>query len=101
MLQDSVDAVMGLSRMDLRKRWRLEFLGEPAIDAGGPTTEWFELVTEQLFDPARGLWIPSINNQACVDINPASGMCYAGACIQLDETTNLAVVCVIDRDFTS
>jgi hypothetical protein len=79
MLQDSVDAVMSLSRQDLRKRWRLEFLGEPAIDAGGPTKEWFELVTQQLFDPACGLWIPSINNQACVDINPASGMCYAVA----------------------
>lgn len=74
LLTDSVDAVMGLSRQDMRKRWRLEFLGEPAIDAGGPTKEWFELVTEQLFDPACGLWIPSINNQACVDINPASGM---------------------------
>jgi hypothetical protein len=73
LLLDSVDAVMGLGRDDLCKVWRIEFLGEPAIDAGGPTREWFELVTEQVYDPACGLWIPSANNQACVDINPASG----------------------------
>ena len=73
LLLDSVDAIMGLGRDDMNKVWRIEFLGEPAIDAGGPTREWFELVTEQVFDPACGLWVPSANNQACVDINPASG----------------------------
>ena len=73
LLLDSVDAIMALSREDMRKRWRVEFLGEPAIDAGGPTKEWFELVSEQVFDPACGLWVPSTNNQACVDINPGSG----------------------------
>jgi hypothetical protein len=73
LLLDSVDAIMGLGRDDMWKVWRIEFLGEPAIDAGGPTREWFELVTEQVFDPACGLWIPSANNQACVDINPSSG----------------------------
>ncbi|GAX21855.1 E3 ubiquitin-protein ligase NEDD4 [Fistulifera solaris] len=74
LLQDSVDAVMSLGRDDLRKRWRIEFLGEPGIDAGGVAREWFELVTEQIFDPAFGLWIPSANNQACVNINPSSGL---------------------------
>lgn len=73
LLLDSVDAVMSLSRDDLRKRWRIEFLGEPAIDAGGVMREWFELVTEQVFDPAFGLWVASANNQACVTINPGSG----------------------------
>jgi len=76
LLLDSVDAIMALSREDMRKRWRVEFLGEPAIDAGGVTKEWFELVSEQVFDPACGLWIPSTNNQACVDINPGSGTCH-------------------------
>jgi len=37
LLIDSVDAVMSLSREDLKKRWRMEFLGEPGIDAGGVT----------------------------------------------------------------
>jgi hypothetical protein len=73
LLLDSVDAVMSLGRDDMRKRWRIEFLGEPAVEAGGLTREWFELVTEQVYDPAFGLWKPSLNNQMCLDINPASG----------------------------
>lgn len=80
LLQDSVDAVMSLGRDDLRKRWRIEFLGEPGIDAGGVAREWFELVTEQIFDPAFGLWIPSANNQACVNINPSSGTFFGSPC---------------------
>jgi hypothetical protein len=73
LLHDSVDAVMSLSREDMRKRWRIEFLGEPGIDAGGVSREWFELVTEQIFDPAFGLFLSSVNNQMSVEINPASG----------------------------
>lgn len=73
LLQDSVEAVMSLGRDDMRKHWRVEFLGEPAIDAGGVTREWFQLVTEQLFDPDFGLWLSSVNNQMCMTINPASG----------------------------
>lgn len=45
LLNDSLEAVMSLGRDDMRKRWRVEFLGEPAIDAGGVTREFFELVT--------------------------------------------------------
>jgi len=72
LLSDSVDAVMSLGREDLRKRWRVEFLGEPGIDAGGVTREWFQLVTEQIYDPDFGLWLSSVNNQMCMTINPAS-----------------------------
>jgi hypothetical protein len=73
LLLDSVDAVMSLGRDDLRKRWRIEFLGEPAIDAGGVAREWFQLVTEQIFDADSGLWLSSANNQMCCTINPSSG----------------------------
>lgn len=73
LLSDSVDAVMSLGREDMRKRWRIEFLGEPGIDAGGVTREWFQLVTEAIFDPDFGLWLSSVNNQMCMTINPASG----------------------------
>jgi E3 ubiquitin-protein ligase NEDD4 len=73
MLQDSVDSVMSLSRTQLRQRWRLEFFNEPAVDAGGVTREWFQLITQQLFDPQFGLWTSSANNQACSTISPYSG----------------------------
>jgi E3 ubiquitin-protein ligase NEDD4 len=74
LLNDSLEAVMSLGRDDLRKRWRIEFLGEPAIDAGGVTREWFQLVSEKIFDPDFGLWLSSVNNQMCMTINPASSI---------------------------
>ena len=39
-LKDSIEAVMGLSRKELRKVWRFEFIGEADIDAGGLAREW-------------------------------------------------------------
>ena len=73
LLSDSMEAVMSLSRKDLRKVWRFEFIGEAGIDAGGLAREWFELVTEEVFDPDMGLWQTSASNQMCMQINPASG----------------------------
>lgn len=72
LLEDSVNAIMSLSRDDMRRRWRIDFAGEPGIEAGGLTREWFQLVTEQIFDPDRGLWLSSVNNQMSMQINPAS-----------------------------
>ena len=73
LLSDSMEAVMSLSRKDLRKVWRFEFIGEAGIDAGGLAREWFQLVTEEIFDPDMGLWQTSANNQMCMQINAASG----------------------------
>ena len=72
LLEDSVDAVMSLSRKDLRKLWRFEFIGEAGIDAGGLAREWFELTTKEIFDPDMGFWQSSEANQMCMQINPAS-----------------------------
>jgi len=73
LLGDSIDAVMSLSRKDLRKLWRFEFIGEMGIDAGGLAREWFELVCKEIFDPDMGLWMSSTSNQMSMTINPASG----------------------------
>jgi hypothetical protein len=78
LVEDSVDAVMSLNRKDLRKVWRFEFIGEMGIDAGGLAREWFELVTQDIFDPDMGLWESSEANQMCMGINPASSK--SGAC---------------------
>ena len=86
LLNDSVDSVMSLGREDLRKPWRIEFFGEPAIDAGGVTREWFQLVSEQLFDPDMGLWLSSVNNQMCMTINPACRKCLVCCCASSDLT---------------
>jgi hypothetical protein len=73
LLEDSIEAVMGLSRKELHKVWRFEFIGEADIDAGGVARKWFEHVTKRVFDPAMGLWKPYGSNQMCLEINPASG----------------------------
>mmetsp|Transcript_38997 Transcript_38997/g.117240 ORF Transcript_38997/g.117240 Transcript_38997/m.117240 type:complete len:279 (-) Transcript_38997:1064-1900(-) len=45
LLSNSIDAVMSLSNpRDLRKTWRLEYLGEDGIDAGGLSRDWFQRV---------------------------------------------------------
>ena len=74
LLGDSVDAVMSLSRKDLRKLWRFEFIGEMGIDAGGLAREWFQLVTSEVFDPDMGLWQSSATNQMSMTINPMSDL---------------------------
>lgn len=74
LLSDSMEAVMSLSRKDLRKVWRFEFIGEAGIDAGGLAREWFQLVTEEIFDQNSGLWMSSATNQMCMEINPASDL---------------------------
>jgi len=75
LLRDSVDAIMSLSRKDLHKLWRFEFVSEMGVDAGGLAREWFQLVTEKIFDPNLGLWQSSSANQMCMEVNPASEYC--------------------------
>ncbi|KAL7546229.1 hypothetical protein ACHAWF_009565 [Thalassiosira exigua] len=72
LLHDSMESVMSLSRTDLTKTWRFEFMGEKGVDAGGLAREWFQLVTEEIFNPDMGLWLPSASNQMAMRINPAS-----------------------------
>lgn len=40
----------------LKKSLKVEFIGEPGIDAGGLKKEWFLLLTKKLFDPDNGLF---------------------------------------------
>jgi len=75
LLPDSVAAIMSLSRLEMRKKWRFEFVGEKGMDAGGLTREWFQLLTEQLYDPAFGLWHhPTHLAQGTVSIHPNSAV---------------------------
>lgn len=77
LLNDSMEAVMSLGRKDLRKVWRFEFIGEAGIDAGGLAREWFQLITEEIFNPDKGLWQSSPTNQSCMQINPNSKLACA------------------------
>ena len=44
-------------RAYLKKRLRIEFVEEEGVDAGGITKEWFLLLTRELFQDQKGLFI--------------------------------------------
>ena len=72
LLQDSMDAICSIEPEHMKKIFRFEFIGEPALDAGGVAREWFSLVSEQLFNPNCGFFLYSAVNQSCMQINPNS-----------------------------
>jgi len=72
LLQDSMEGLESIKPADMHKVLRFEFIGEPGLDAGGVTREWYNLVSEQLFNPDCGLFTYSSVNQMCMQINPNS-----------------------------
>lgn len=50
---------------DLKKSLRIEFIGEPGIDAGGLKKEWFMLVVKELFDPSRRIFTEDEESKFC------------------------------------
>ena len=61
-------------RNDLHKTFRFQFTGEEGIDAGGLAREWFQVVSEQLFNPDFGLFVGSGIGGEIVTINPQSAI---------------------------
>lgn len=56
MLQQTLQKVSAASARDLRKSLKVVFKGEDGVDAGGVTKEFFQLLTQQLFDVNSGMW---------------------------------------------
>jgi len=42
---------------DLKKKLKVSFLGEPGLDMGGLTKEWFQLLVKQIFEPDYGMFV--------------------------------------------
>ena len=74
LLQDAVEAMESIDAADMHKVFRFEFIGEPALDAGGVAREFYVMVCEQLFNPDCGLFRASSVNQMCMQINPNSAI---------------------------
>jgi len=74
LLEDSMEATESITQADMRKIFRFEFISEPGVDAGGVAREWFQLVSDTLFNPDFALWSYSSINQMCMQINPSSGI---------------------------
>lgn len=49
-----LEAMAEWNAPDLRKQLRVEFKDEEGIDEGGVQKEFFQLLTEKLFDPMNG-----------------------------------------------
>ena len=42
---------------DLKKKLKVSFVGEPGLDMGGLTKEWFQLLIKQIFDADYGMFV--------------------------------------------
>lgn len=74
LLEDSHSVLTQFQADDLHKYMRIEFHGEPGIDAGGLEREWFALVAEAIFAPEAGLFTCSGSESlGSYHINPTSG----------------------------
>ena len=79
LLEDSHSVITQFQPEDLHKYMRIEFHGEPGVDAGGLEREWFALVTEAMLAPEAGLFTCSGANGSgdslgAYHINPTSGV---------------------------
>lgn len=74
LLEDSHSVISQFQPEDLHKFMRIEFHGEPGVDAGGLEREWFALVAEAILAPEAGLFTCSGSDAlGAYHINPTSG----------------------------
>lgn len=63
MVQDALEEVARQNQNDLFKPLRVHFIGEEAVDAGGPKKELFLLLMEELMAPEHCLFAPVANGR--------------------------------------
>lgn len=69
LLRSAVSGLMSVSKDQLRRRpLRVQFAGEPGLDAGGVVREWFALTVAAFLDDSAGLF-------QCVN-SPIDGLSY-------------------------
>ena len=56
MLEETLAIIKKAKPKELRKHLRVKFKGEEGVDAGGVTKEFFQLLSEELFDVSSGMW---------------------------------------------
>ncbi|XP_017484457.1 PREDICTED: E3 ubiquitin-protein ligase HECW2-like [Rhagoletis zephyria] len=74
LLADAFNKIMSIStKKELQKsRLYISFLGEEGLDYGGPSREFFFLLSRELFNPYYALFEYSANDQYTVQISPMS-----------------------------
>ncbi|KAJ1832820.1 putative E3 ubiquitin-protein ligase, partial [Coemansia sp. RSA 2703] len=69
LVEDSLHQ-LATHEQDLKKRLRIEFVGEDGVDGGGLTKEWFMLLVRELMNPMYGVFVREPG--ALFWFNPAS-----------------------------
>ncbi|XP_064456152.1 E3 ubiquitin-protein ligase HECW2-like [Ornithodoros turicata] len=73
LLEDAFMKIMAASKKDLQKsRLYIGFAGEEGLDYGGPSREFFFLLSRELFNPYYGLFEYSANDTYTVQVSPMS-----------------------------
>ena len=50
LLVDSMRSILSLSPLEMKHLFRIHFVWEEGIDEGGLKREWFELISNEIFD---------------------------------------------------
>ena len=74
LLETAFEQFSQLKAEDMRRIFRFEFIGEPGLDAGGVAREWFQVVSDALFNADFGLFSYSSGDNLCYQLNPSSGV---------------------------
>ncbi|KAG8176214.1 hypothetical protein JTE90_016084, partial [Oedothorax gibbosus] len=56
LVSDSLNEI-ARKQSDLKKKLKVTFVGEPGLDMGGLTKEWFLLLIKHIFDPDYGMFV--------------------------------------------
>jgi len=78
-LEDSFLHIMKMKSYQMRQRWRVSFVGEPGLDAGGVLREWLTVLFGELFHPSFGLFVPTVGEESSYWINTYSETAIANS----------------------
>eukprot|EP00095_Tigriopus_kingsejongensis_P012673 maker-scaffold22_size673200-snap-gene-2.20 protein:Tk12673 transcript:maker-scaffold22_size673200-snap-gene-2.20-mRNA-1 annotation:"e3 ubiquitin-protein ligase hectd2" len=56
LVEDSLKEISEKQK-DLKKKLKISFTGEPGLDMGGLTKEWFQLLIKSIFEPEYGMFV--------------------------------------------
>lgn len=56
LVSDSLNEI-SIKHKDLKKKLKVSFVGEPGLDMGGLTKEWFLLLIRRIFHPDYGMFV--------------------------------------------
>merc|ERR1719235_1047118 len=62
-VQDTLQRFTSLPAAEFKKKLKVIFEGEPGVDAGGVRKEFFQLLVEQLYDPAYAMFRYNSHNK--------------------------------------